>query len=1366
MKEIIDLHSSLFKKVFIYRFLLLPIFILISYVVNSQSIELDNAGIAPNEIWETGLPFIQNYTPEIYQGFNQNWGAVKDSLGVMYFANGNGVLTYDGVNWEIITLPKKEHVKSITIDTANRVYVGALGEIGYLEPNSLGKLEYISLVPKMKSEEKNFSTVWESIATNDGIYFRTAEILYLWTGEEFKTWHFESKNLYKIYPIHDTIYLKVPDKGLSRMINGSPELVHGGEAFINDPITSITPFNRNELLIGTYNEGLLLYKNGGRKVFETKVDSLLKKSTNYTSITLPDNSRAFLTFKNGIVVMDTLGKLVLQIKKEQLLNSNPHNAFFDDNGFLWIMLNDGIAKIEYPSPFTYYGKSEGINDRIQKIEKFQNKIFVGTSNGLYAKKINSNSKKFTVYKSLDEKVWDIVHFKNTLLVATNHGVLQIRNNDVEEIIKEEPSAMLVSKLDPNRVFITTSKGLISLYYKDNSWINEGEVACVIGATYTIVEISSGDLWLETSQSNVWNIKFKNQEDAKKLKNPTCTKYGPEDGLPIGYGNIFKIKDKLYLTAEYDNEFSQEQLKTLEFNSANSKFIESKEIKFLLNQESDKDIDLIEIDRYENIWFKSIDENNNSKAFVAWNEEDNYKVEGLNQERISEMYGGSQTVFYEKENKYLWITGKNKLIKQSLNHQNDKNGVESFYTVINKIIYQNDSLLLAGIQYKQNIASVPFKNNQFRFEFASTSFYEEEKNQFQYMLMGFDEDWSSWTSEIKKDYTNIPEGDYTFKVRSKNIFNHIGDEDSYSFTILPPWHRTWWAYLIYGLLTIGIIWFFVGWRSKKLIKQNEKLEETIEERTIEIKHKNEVLNHQTEKLVELNESKNRLFSNISHEFRTPLTVILGMTDTLKTDYKNQVSTNTEKSLEMIRRNGKNLLHLVNELLDLAKVESGSMELELVQTDVVPFVKYFSESFHSLAESKKVNLTVYSEIDSLEMDVDINKLGAIISNLLSNAVKFTQENGKIIVHLNKIQRQTDQSLTIKVQDNGVGLAEKELQHLFNRFYQATNTSNQHQAGTGIGLSITKEFVELMKGEISVESVIGKGTTFTVQIPITNNAMKDDKANLNVEPSVKSAAPEFRKEISLDESNSDLPLLLIIEDNVDVASYLETCLKEKYQTIHALDGVIGMKMAFENIPDIIISDVMMPNMNGYEVCAALKEDERTDHIPIILLTAKVTTEDRLTGLTHGADAYLAKPFNQDELFTRLDQLILVRKKLINKLEQNGFSSVLSEKVENPQTKFVQQVIKVILTNLDNANFGPTLLAEEMSLSESQIYRKLKSITDKSTAVFIRSVRLQKAKELLQTSSKTVSEIAYEVGFNDPSWFSRSFKEEFGIPPSDLSK
>ena len=641
-------------------------------------------------------------------------------------------------------------------------------------------------------------------------------------------------------------------------------------------------------------------------------------------------------------------------------------------------------------------------------------------------------------------------------------------------------------------------------------------------------------------------------------------------------------------------------------------------------------------------------------------------------------------------------------------------------------------------------NLQFKNDEFPFflQFSSIDYRINKNVEFGYKLLPNDSEWNL-LKEPEIQFLNLPAGDHTLIVNGFSRGKEWDQEPMrMNLTILPPWWATWWAYVFYLAIVTALGYFLYRFKlSRKL---------AVAEST---------------RLKEVSKLKSGLYTNITHEFRTPLTVILGMTQKLKKNLKSSISVSDENSLCMIQRNGESLLEMVNEMLDLAKIESGSLELNLVQIDVIPFVKYISESFHSLAETKKISLTIYSEVDTLEMDIDVNKVASIFSNLLSNAIKFTSATGKVIVHLNKIELEETDFLIIKVQDNGIGLAKEDIVHLFDKFYQVNSTSTK-QVGTGIGLSLTREFVKLMKGTISVESTLGKGSTFTVQIPITNTSTKTEQATITVAPSIKALAPVLEKEPLYEEYAPELPLVLIIEDNLDVAHYLKTCLQSNYQTTHANDGIIGIEMAYEKIPDIIISDVMMPGKDGFEVCATLKADERTDHIPIILLTAKVTPQDRLTGLTHGADAYLAKPFDQEELFTRLDQLILVRKKLIRKLEKNGLSSFLKEKVENPQTKFLKQVIESIHTHLDDTNFGPTRLAKEIGLSESQIYRKLKSITDKSTALFIRSVRLQKAKVLIETTDKTISEIAYQVGFNDPSWFSRAFKKEFNLAPSDIHK
>ncbi len=522
--------------------------------------------------------------------------------------------------------------------------------------------------------------------------------------------------------------------------------------------------------------------------------------------------------------------------------------------------------------------------------------------------------------------------------------------------------------------------------------------------------------------------------------------------------------------------------------------------------------------------------------------------------------------------------------------------------------------------------------------------------------------------------------------------------------------------------------------------------------------------ESDNLKEVNKLKNSLYDNITHEFRTPLTVILGMTDSLESELKTKTTPLIINSVEMIRRNGKNLLSLVNEMLDLSKIESGHIETHFVQINVVPFINYLGESFHSFAQEEDIHFTVYSEIDKLIMDVDSQKLSTIISNLLSNAIKFTPPHGKIVLH---IHNEYDGDLVIKVSDTGVGIPKEELPNIFNRFYKTNPTITRKREGTGIGLALTKELVNILGGQISVTSTPNEGSTFKVMLPVMRNAPKAslESLNLNLENASKLNDVQVQEKV-VPADNPELPLVLIIEDNKDVAYYLNQCLAGNYNTIHAINGILGLEMAFEHIPDIIISDIMMPGKDGYEVCRMLKKDELTDHIPIIMLTAKGTIEDRLLGLSYGADAYLSKPFIKAELLTRIEHLILVRQKLIRKFEYTGFGQLTQNPKIDPETKFIQKVVAQIHEKISDESFGSSQLAIDLYLSESQIYRKLKAISGKSTAIFIRSVRLQKAKNLIQSTDLRISEIAYDVGFSNLAWFSRIFKKEFGISPTSTRK
>ncbi len=514
-----------------------------------------------------------------------------------------------------------------------------------------------------------------------------------------------------------------------------------------------------------------------------------------------------------------------------------------------------------------------------------------------------------------------------------------------------------------------------------------------------------------------------------------------------------------------------------------------------------------------------------------------------------------------------------------------------------------------------------------------------------------------------------------------------------------------------------------------------------------------------RLQELDTFKTRFYSNITHEFRTPLTVINGMVNELE----NNPDKASKKTLSLIKKNSKNLLALVNQMLDLSKLKAGKVTADLQQDDIIVFVKYLVETHGSFAKLQNVGLQFYSEEKELLMDFDPKKVEQVLTNLISNAIKFTPEYGKILVVAKKVNQNNQAFLQILVKDNGIGISPEQIPYIFDRFHQANPThSNQ---GTGIGLALVKELISIMGASISVESELDKGTTFFLLFPIQNNAA------LVSQTKGYEFKPITRKEDFVTEEasflNNEFPILLIIEDNADVTYYLQTCLQDQYQILTSNNGKKGIEKAFETLPDIIISDVMMPVMDGFEVCNSLKKDERTSHIPIILLTAKATPEDKLVGLTHGADAYLIKPFEKEELIIRLNKLLEIRKTLQKKYSSTLISSQAHNTVpENKEDSFIEKTEKIILSHLDDESFSIHDLARELHLSRSQVYRKIKALTGMSAAIYIRHIRLQKAKELLGSSELSIAEIAYRVGFKTPVYFSQAFKETFGESPNATRK
>jgi signal transduction histidine kinase/ligand-binding sensor domain-containing protein/DNA-binding response OmpR family regulator len=658
----------------------------------------------------------------------------------------------------------------------------------------------------------------------------------------------------------------------------------------------------------------------------------------------------------------------------------------------------------------------------------------------------------------------------------------------------------------------------------------------------------------------------------------------------------------------------------------------------------------------------------------------------------------------------------------------------------------EKLKIEGFIAELKELNLSYSENDLRFDYVGLHYGDPSKNQYKYKLEGFDKDWVNVGTQRNAIYTNLDAGEYVFRVTACNrdgVWNEKGA--SLKIIIPPPFWATWWAYLFYMALIISIIY---GLRRYELNRLNWKNQSKLDE--VKLKER-----------AEMDKMKSRFFANISHEFRTPLTLILGPLEKIR---PNAGGKEIQKQTNLIKRNASRLLNLVNQLLDLSKLEAGKLKLKASQGNIVSFVKGIVMSFESMAEQKDISLGVKADDDDIQLHFDRDKMAKILTNLLANAFKFTRDGGEITAHINKTEQN---SVEIKLRDSGIGISENELPRLFDRFYQVDSSHTREHEGTGIGLALTKELVELHHGSISVDSKAGQWTEFTIELPLGRKHLKDDKI---VEKTVgddsiftdsSSQAPQ-----NDDDASEDKNIILVVEDNADVREFIRDSLGNDFQIEEAANGEQGVRKAEKFIPDLIISDVMMPKMDGTELTRKLKNDEKTSHIPIILLTAKSEQESKLEGLETGADDYLTKPFDTKELRIRIKNLISVRKKLQEKFGRGEYvPKTERKKLTNLEEQFMCKVMGVIENHLSEEEFNIEQFAEEVYMSRMQLHRKLKALTGKSASLYVRSFRLLRARKMIEEKQATISEIAYSVGFSSPAYFTRCFKKEFGFPPSELS-
>ncbi|MGW8316425.1 MAG: ATP-binding response regulator, partial [Bacteroidales bacterium] len=578
---------------------------------------------------------------------------------------------------------------------------------------------------------------------------------------------------------------------------------------------------------------------------------------------------------------------------------------------------------------------------------------------------------------------------------------------------------------------------------------------------------------------------------------------------------------------------------------------------------------------------------------------------------------------------------------------------------------------------------------------------------------------------------------------------------------PVWFR-WWAIVIEIILFATGLFLIIRYREKELKQRAILLKKEINDKTREV----------LEQRKEVDELKSRFYVNISHEFRTPLTLMIGPLEDSVKRAGDPVSLD-KKILEIMLRNAQRLLRLINQLLDISKLELGNMQLNLVRADLSDFIRTVSSSFLSFAESHHIEYHIRVDVSPGSTCFDADKVEKVITNLLSNAFKFTSEGDSVGINLEYIEsRDIPGTLTarLKIVDTGRGIEEEKLQHIFERFYQASDSDTREAEGTGIGLALTREMVELMQGEIEVESTLGSGTTFTVLFPVSEEYFPGSQfSELTTEGPIQHEIDSEKESTEVIISNvsdhDSRRLILVVEDNADLRKYIRMQLEPEYRVVEAMHGKKGQEIAIKRQPVLVITDLMMPVMGGTELCRNLKMHQATDHIPVIMLTAKGDMESKLDGLETGADEYMIKPFDTRELRVRVKNLIAQREKL-----REGFQEIFLNDEEtsgsHAQTHMLRGIIEVTKRHLDDPEFDVIRLAGEMAFSRSQLYRKVYGVAGTTPNELIRMIRMKEAARLLRTGELNVTQVMYQVGMKNTSHFARTFKKFYGTNPGGYVK
>ncbi|MEQ9824623.1 MAG: response regulator [Puniceicoccaceae bacterium] len=1308
---------------------------------------------------------MSHYDASTYEFHPQNWQMAQTRDGVLFVGNTQGLLEFDGVRWRRHELIPGSSITVLATDEQDRIYAGGRGDFGVIEREPEQGIRFRSLADGLSPADRSrVTTIWNIALTDHGVYFRSDRAVFWYAGGEVQTLPGEFGYLEEI---GGRLIAQMKPHGLVEIQQGGVEPIPGTQSLATAGLHAILPWDDEQFLLVNRTDGLLRWDGAsGLAPMPGAASEFLKQNRVYRGISLnqPGSVRfALATYNRGVALLDAQGELYQVIDKASgLLDDKSHYVFEDSEGSLWVTQNSGISRLELSSTLQVWDERLGIEGLPHAIARHGESVYAGTSAGLF--KLPSSGEPgphfFVRHEGFDKaaqigqstEVWSLVSSGQDLWVGGAGLVHRIRNGMIVQSIEVGSSVycMLQPEGQTDAWLLGTRRGVAVLRQDpDSQWSMKGMLDSIQTVVWSMIQDDEGRIWMGTPSEGILAVEDLN---AQRLQ-AKVTVYDSAKGLPSGWMHVALLHGDCIVLPQQG---------LFRFDEIQDRFVHDVNWMRAAGLEPSDQLSHLSVAPNDALWM-----------MVSGKRSGILKVESAGAEspgalrwpawRLRQLK--SLTGIFPESGERVWFLGRDDVLylwQESTTESDALSG--TLETRVRSLSgTRSGTFYWMGGQDRSDFlrSAIPFEDNHLRFAYAATSFLDPEGTQYQVRLLPYDQDWSQWTIETQKDFTRLPGGSYRFQVRARDTSGRVSEFAELALTIKTPWHQQDWAralYVLTGLLLLGLL---VQWRIHHYKKRAKQLELLVQERTAAIAR-------QAEELKEMDRIKSHFFANLSHEFRTPLTLILGP---VESTLEHCEDAELKRQMSVVRRNAHRLKRLIDQLLYLARLEAKQMQLRIHHGDLQVFVGNIVSLFKSAAEQRGIELEydiVKPLADYAYFDPDV--VEKVCYNLLSNALKFTPEGGTIWVRFIG-----GSPVVLEVEDTGCGMTQEQQSNLFQRFYQHERSENPLQSGTGIGLALCRELLELHRGSIEVRSGVDKGSTFRVTLPtdirvfdpesivkgdIDAELIKDEADSPEREAEPVHALPEVDAGLE-----SDQKWVLIVEDHPQVRDYIREQLQDQFQILEAENGANALELALETIPDLIISDVMMPGMDGFEFCNRLKQDEKLSHIPVMLLTARAGDDSSMEGWQTGADDYLTKPFNAKELRIRVRKLIETRERLRERFRKEGLLLFQSETLPSAEEAFLVKLVSTIEAHLSDENFGVAELGTLLGLSRRQLLRKLQASTGQTATALIRSTRLKKARQLLEAGAfESVTEVAYETGFRSLSYFAKAYREEFGVNPSDV--